>query len=102
MEPCFLTAAAAAAQIREKTLTCETLVRSCLERIEQRDGDVRAWSYLDPVHAIAQARELDKRPHAGPLHGLPFGVKDVIDTADMPTTQNSPQYVNHQPAKDAG
>ena len=102
MEPCFLTAAAAAAQIRDRKLTCEALVRSCLARIAERDGDVRAWSYVDPAHAIAQARELDKRPATGPLHGLPFGVKDVIDTADMPTTQNSPQYQNHRPAKDAG
>ena len=54
MEPCFLTAAAAAAQIRDKQLTCEALVRSCLERIAQRDGDVRAWSYLDPARAIAR------------------------------------------------
>ena len=101
MEPCYLTAAAAAAQIREKTLTSEALVRSCLARIEERDADVRAWSYLDPAYAIAQARELDKRAPSGPLHGLPFGVKDVIDTADMPTGQNSPVYVNHRPSKDA-
>lgn len=89
MEPCFLTAAAAAAQIRDKTLTSETLVRSCLERIAERDADVRAWAYIDPVNAIAQARELDKRGSTGALRGLPFGVKDVIDTADMPTTQTS-------------
>jgi len=102
MEPCFLTAAAAAARIREKTLTSETLVRSCLERIAERDAEVRAWTYVDPAYAIAQARELDKRPVTGPLHGLPFGVKDSIDTADMPTTQNSPLYQGHRPAKDAG
>src|SRR5687767_6016812 len=102
MEPCFLTAAAAAARIRDKTLTSEMLVRSCLERIATRDADVRAWAYIDPTYAIAQARELDKRQPTGPLHGLPFGVKDVIDTADMPTTQNSPQYQDHRPAKDAG
>lgn len=102
MEPCFLTAAAAAARIRDKTLTSETLVRSCLQRIAERDADVRAWTYVDPAYAIAQARELDKRPIAGPLHGLPFGVKDVIDTADMPTSQNSPLYQGHRPPKDAG
>ena len=101
MEPCLLTAAAAAKLIREQTLTSEALVRSCLERIAARDASVRAWSYLDPAHAIAQARELDKRPITGPLHGIPFGVKDVIDTADMPTTQNSPLYQNHRPGKDA-
>jgi Asp-tRNA(Asn)/Glu-tRNA(Gln) amidotransferase A subunit family amidase len=102
MEPCFLTAAEAAARIRDKTLTSEALVRSCLERIAERDPEVRAWTHVDPAHAIAQARELDKRPVAGPLHGLPFGVKDVIDTADMPTTNNSPHYQGHRPAKDAG
>jgi Asp-tRNA(Asn)/Glu-tRNA(Gln) amidotransferase A subunit family amidase len=102
MEPCLLTAAQAAAAIHEKTLTSETLVRSCLERIAERDADVRAWIYLDPAYAIAQARELDKRPIMGPLHGLPFGVKDVIDTRDMPTTLNSPLYQGHRPAKDAG
>ena len=102
MEPCFLTAAAAALRIRDKTLTSEALVRSCLERIAERDKDVRAWTYVDPAYAIAQARELDGRPAAGPLHGIPFGVKDVIDTADMPTTQNSPLYQGHRPAKDAG
>jgi Asp-tRNA(Asn)/Glu-tRNA(Gln) amidotransferase A subunit family amidase len=102
MEACFLTAAAAAARIREKTLTSETLVRSCLERIAARDAEVRAWTHIDPAYAIAQARELDKRPAMGPLHGLPFGVKDMIDTADMPTTYNSPLYQGHRPAKDAG
>jgi Asp-tRNA(Asn)/Glu-tRNA(Gln) amidotransferase A subunit family amidase len=102
VEPCFLTAAQAATRIREKTLTSEALVRSCLERIAARDAEVRAWTYIDPAYAIAQARELDKRPSMGPLHGLPFGVKDVIDTADMPTGQNSPQYQNHRPSKDAG
>ena len=102
MEPCFLTAAVAAARIRDKTLTSETLVRSCLERIAARDAEVRAWVHIDPAHAIAQARELDKRPVSGPLHGLPFGVKDMIDTADMPTTCNSPLYQGHRPAKDAG
>ena len=102
MEPCFLTAAAAAVRIRDKTLTSEALVRSCLERIAERDPEVRAWVHVDPQYAIAQARELDKRPVAGPLHGLPFGVKDVIDTADMPTTHNSPHYQGHRPAKDAG
>src|SRR5258705_1705259 len=102
MEPCFLTAADAAVRIREKTLTSETLVRSCLERIAARDAEVRAWTHIDPAYAIAQARELDKRPPMGPLHGLPFGVKDMIDTADMPTTYNSPLYQGHQPSKDAG
>jgi len=101
MEPCFLTAAAAAGQIRAGTLTSEALVRSCLERIEERDPSVKAWLHVDRDRAIARARDLDKQPSAGPLHGLPIGVKDMIDTADMPTTHNSPIYQGHRPTKDA-
>ena len=102
MQPCFLTATQAAERIRDGKLTSEALVRSCLERIRVRDPDVRAWAHLDPKLAIAQARELDKRPIDGPLHGLPFGVKDMIDTGDQPTSYNSPLYQGHRPAKDAG
>jgi Asp-tRNA(Asn)/Glu-tRNA(Gln) amidotransferase A subunit family amidase len=94
MEPYQLTAADAAALIRSKQLSCEELARSCLARIAARDADVKAWLWLDPDHVIRRARELDKLAPApkGPLHGLPFGVKDIIDTADAPTTQNSPIY----------
>src|SRR5437763_15604586 len=105
MEPCFLTASEAADRIREKSLTSEALVRSCLERIAERDGEIRAWSYVDPAHAIAMARELDKQQTAGimgPLHGLPFGVQDVSGTADVPTTQNSPLSQGQRPGQDAG
>lgn len=101
MEPCFLTAAEAAKKISEGTLTSEALVRSCIERIEERDPLIKAWLYVDKAKAIATAREIDKRPSKGPLHGIPFGVKDMIDTADMPTTYNSPCYWQHRPAKDA-
>ena len=101
MEPFQLTASAAARSIREGRLTSEALVRSCLERIEARDPDVRAWIHVDPARALAAARDADKRPATGPLHGIPFGVKDVIDTADLPTTHNSPIFQGHQPARDA-
>lgn len=101
MEPCFLTASEAATRIRDGRLSSETLIRSCLERIETRDPEVKAWLYLDKASAIATARELDKRPAMGPLHGLPFGVKDMIDTADMPTTYNSPVFQGYRPARDA-
>ncbi|MBD3844492.1 amidase [Bosea sp. SSUT16] len=101
MEPCFLTAAQAAAEMKAGRLTSETLIRSCLERIEARDPVVKAWLHVDRDHAIAQARELDKRPSMGPLHGLPFGVKDIMDTVDMPTTYNSPAWQGHRPTRDA-
>src|SRR5258707_3361367 len=101
MEPCFLTAAAAAKKISEGTLTSETLVRSCIARIEQRDPQIKAWLHVDKAKAIATEREIDKRPPKGLLHGIPFGIKDMIDTEDMPTTYNSPCYWQHRPAKDA-
>lgn len=100
-EPCFLTAAAASRAIADGRLTSEALVRSCLERIEARDPAVKAWLHLDPRAALDAAREADKRPRQSPLHGLPFGVKDMIDTVDMPTTHNSANWQGHRPAKDA-
>lgn len=100
-EPAKLTGAQAAALIRSRQLSCEELVRSCLARIAARDAAVKAWLWLDPDHVIRRARELDKLPPAGPLHGLPFGVKDVIDTADYPTTQNSPLYDGTRVGRDA-
>ena len=52
--------------------------------------------------ALAQARELDKGPRRGLLHGIPVGVKDIIDTFDMPTEMGSPIYRGNRPAADAG
>ena len=101
MQPCQLTAAEAAALIRARKLSCEELVRSCLARIAARDADVKAWLWLDPDHVIRRARELDTLPATRPLHGLPFGVKDIIDTIDYPTTQNSPIYDNARIGRDA-
>ncbi len=106
MKPSDLTAAAASAAIARGDLTSEALVASCLERIAERDPVVKAWSFLDRAQALAQAREADKRIAAAggprtPLEGLPVGVKDVIDTADMPTTSNSPIYQGFRPALDA-
>ena len=100
-EPCQLTATEAAALIQSKRLSCEELARSCLARIAARDADVKAWLWLDPDLVIRAARELDKLPPTGPLHGLPFGVKDIIDTFDYPTTQNSPIYAGARIGRDA-
>ncbi len=106
-EPARLTGAEMAALIRARQLSCEELARSCLARIAARDVAVKAWLWLDPDHVIRRAREMDKLaprgplPPRGPLHGLPFGVKDVIDTADYPTTQNSPIYDGVKVGRDA-
>jgi Asp-tRNA(Asn)/Glu-tRNA(Gln) amidotransferase A subunit family amidase len=78
-------------------MTSEERVRECLAR----GDDVSAWAWLDAEAALAQARARDAEAPRGPLHGIPVGVKDVIDTADMPTTYGSPIYAGHRPARDA-
>jgi Asp-tRNA(Asn)/Glu-tRNA(Gln) amidotransferase A subunit family amidase len=83
------------------TFTCEAVVRACLARIADQDGIIQAWVNFDPDAALAQARALDRASNRGPLHGLPIGVKDVIDTFDMPTEMGSPIYRGHRPPADA-
>jgi Asp-tRNA(Asn)/Glu-tRNA(Gln) amidotransferase A subunit family amidase len=96
-----LSATEAAAQIADGNISSEALVRACLERIEAREPDVAAWIYLDPHHALAQARQRDSEAATGPLHGIPVGFKDIVDTADMPTAYGSPIYRDCRPATDA-
>jgi Asp-tRNA(Asn)/Glu-tRNA(Gln) amidotransferase A subunit family amidase len=81
--------------------TCEAVARACLERIAEREPAVLAWEYLDPEQVIAQARRLDRGGRSGPLIGVPFGIKDIIDTCDMPTGYGSPIYAGHRPRRDA-
>ena len=82
-----LTAVDAAAGIASRTFTAEALLRSCLERIEEREADVGAWTYLDRDGAIAAARTIDRTSGSGLLRGVPIGIKDVVDTADMPIAE---------------
>lgn len=106
MELHRLTASAAAALIAQGKLTVEEFTRALLGRIAERDATIRAWSAIDPDLAVRRARELDKvlidRGPLGPLHGIAMGVKDIIATADFPTTQNSPLYDGFRPSQDAG
>lgn len=88
-------------QIQAQNLTAETVVRACLEHIAAREPEVEAWQHLDPTLAIQQAKALDKGPARGPMHGVPVGVKDIIDTADMPTAYGTPIHAGHRPHKDA-
>ncbi|HZD39449.1 MAG TPA: amidase family protein, partial [Terriglobales bacterium] len=87
-----LSASEAAARIREGKLTSEALVRSCLERIDARESQVKAWVHLDRDFALGQARECDRSPSRGPIHGVPFAAKDIMDTADLPAEYGSPIY----------
>lgn len=96
-----LTASEAAARIAGGTLTAEGLVGDCLDRIEARDGEVGAWARIDRELALREARARDREPRRGLLHGIPVGVKDVIDTVDFATEYGSPIYRGHRAAWDA-
>lgn len=96
-----LTAAEAARRIARGQLTSVALVSACLERIAARERDVQAWAFLDAELALKQARARDHESPRSVLHGVPVGIKDVIDTADMPTEYNSPIYRGYQPRWDA-
>ncbi len=100
-----LSATAAAAAIGRGEIRSEQLVHACLERIGAIEDRVKAWTWLDPEHALAQARAADRRQAAGeplgPLHGVPVGVKDIFDTADMPTENGTVLHAGRRPDADA-
>ena len=96
-----LSAGDIARRIKEGEITAEAVTRACLDRIDSRESELHAWAYLDPDLALEQARALDRGPHRGPLHGVPIGVKDIIDTVDMPTEMGSPIYAGNRPTSDA-
>lgn len=101
-QPHFLSALDAAAAIRAGGLTSERLVESCLSHIEARDAQVGAWIHLDGEAALAEARQRDREEPRSALHGVPAGIKDIIDTHDMPTGYGSPIYTpGNRPAWDA-
>ena len=94
-DPADLTATEALRAMGTGTLTPAALLEGCLARIGTREDVVRAFAHFDAAAVRAV------RPKAGPLHGIPLGVKDVLDTASMPTGYNSPIWAGHQPRADA-
>lgn len=101
-EPYQLTATEGLKAIAAGRLTAEGWVASCLERIRDREPTVQAWEYLDREGALAHARKLDRGGGGGIAAGVPFGAKDIIDTADMPTAYGTPIHEGHRPGRDAG
>jgi Asp-tRNA(Asn)/Glu-tRNA(Gln) amidotransferase A subunit family amidase len=101
----WLSAADAARAIRDGAITSEQLVEACLARIREAEPQVQAWQFLNEEHALAQARALDEQRRAGrpsgALHGVPVGIKDIIDTADMPTEDGTPLHAGRTPERDA-
>src|SRR5215210_8154663 len=91
----------AAALIASGKLTAVKLAEDSLARVAAREEAVQAWSYIDPQQVLADARARDAEKPRSPLHGIPVAIKDIIDTADMPTEYGSPIYVGHRPRADA-
>jgi Asp-tRNA(Asn)/Glu-tRNA(Gln) amidotransferase A subunit family amidase len=101
----WLSASDAARAIRDGAISSEQLVEACLARVREADGAVQAWAHLDPEHALAQARARDRdrsegQP-TGPLHGVPVGLKDIIDTLDYPTEDGTVLHAGRTPVHDA-
>jgi len=101
----WLSACQAAEAIDKGEISCEELVSACLRQIEAREEEVQAWTFLDPEYALQQARMADQHRlqglPTGPLHGVPVGIKDIIDTADMPTEDGSVLHAGRMPELDA-
>ena len=103
--PADLTALQAHERLVSGALDATALTAACLQRIDEREGDIQAWAHLDPHLAMTQAESLDTHRRAGrslgPLHGLPLGIKDIIDTRDMPTENGNALDAGRRPEADA-
>lgn len=101
----WLSAVDGARAIRDGAISSVELVEACLARVREADHKVQAWTFLDPAHALAQARAADELRRGGapigPLHGIPIGVKDIFDTSDMPTEDGTVLHAGRTPAQDA-
>ncbi len=101
----WLSACDAAQAIRDGSISAEALVAACLARVREIDAQVQAWAFLNPEHALAQARAADELRKSGaptgPLHGVPVGIKDIFDTADMPTEDGTVLHAGRTPPADA-
>jgi Asp-tRNA(Asn)/Glu-tRNA(Gln) amidotransferase A subunit family amidase len=100
-----LTATDAAREIARGAISAEEFTAACLGRITEVDREVHAFVHIDPEHALAQARALDRKKadgeRIGPLHGIPVGIKDIFDTVDYPTECGSPVLAGRRTQADA-
>jgi len=91
--------------IEQRKLTSERLTRIYLRRLEQFNPKLRCVITLTPDLALAQAKKADEEiaagKYRGPLHGIPWGAKDLLDTAGIPTTYGAEPYRNRIPKEDA-
>jgi Asp-tRNA(Asn)/Glu-tRNA(Gln) amidotransferase A subunit family amidase len=91
--------------IESRQLTSERLTNIYLSRVERLDPKIRAIITLTRGHALARAKAADAEIAAGryrgPLHGVPYGVKDLLDTKDIPTTYGAEPFRNRVPSADS-
>ena len=96
---------AAADAVRSGAVSPVELTEACLARIRALDRAIRAWAHVDEDGALASARERLAEARAGrlrgPLHGVPVGVKDIVDVAGMPTTGGAKPFAHTRPTVDA-
>ncbi len=71
-------------RLRSGQVSAEAVVQACLARIEAREGEVKAWAFIDAELALRQARNLDQSIVRGPLHGIPIAVKDTNSEGNCP------------------
>ena len=95
----------AAAAIADGAITAEQMADGCLNRAEEVEPDIQAWAYLDRDHVLNAARSMDAHKQQGlplgPLHGVPVGIKDIVDTAGTPTENGTPIDAGRRPREDA-
>jgi Asp-tRNA(Asn)/Glu-tRNA(Gln) amidotransferase A subunit family amidase len=99
--PNSLTATEALHEIENGDLTARALVDACIDRIEAVDSSIEAWAHVGKDNARDHAYQVDQGLRGGPLAGIPFAAKDIIDSHDMPTGYGSPIYDGAQPHADA-
>jgi len=91
--------------LRQGQATCVQVLERCLDRIEEWEPRLKAWVLVDREGAIEQAQALDRElargECRGPLHGIPIGIKDIIDVAGLPTAAGFPPWRSHVAQRDA-
>jgi Asp-tRNA(Asn)/Glu-tRNA(Gln) amidotransferase A subunit family amidase len=96
-----LTASEVVAAVKAGDLTATDVAEAIIDRYHARNAAVEAFAYFDPDQIRADAKELDAASAKGPLHGVPVGLKDVINTKDMPTEHHNSRYAGSRPGIDA-
>ncbi len=87
--------------VASKKVSATEVVGSCIARVEAREKEVGVFEHFDAEYALKQAKDLDAGPIKGILHGVPLGIKDIIDTCDMPTCNGSKIHHGRRPTLDA-